>query len=302
VARTRPAWPGLLLIHASPGERRAALVRDGVLMELALERPGATDGVGDVHAGRVTALVPAMAGAFVALQDAEAFLPDTDGAAGLTEGGVLAVRVTRAAQGGKGPRVAACHGEDLAGSAQLRLLRRGPSAVDDLLAAYTAEPIVSGAFDDALEGEIETLGGPVAELAGGMRARFAATPAFTAIDLDSGAATAARAPKATAQMAANLAVLPGLVRQIVLRNFSGAILIDFAGIPSRKRRALAPALESALQADPLRPRLAGFSNLGFAEISRPRKRPPAGGDRGASSAFPAAGVAGGACGDQRVTS
>ena len=40
---------------------------------------------------------------------ADGFLPDTEGGKGVTEGTVLGVRVTRAAQGGKGPRLtAAC--------------------------------------------------------------------------------------------------------------------------------------------------------------------------------------------------
>ena len=35
------------------------------------------------------------------------FLPDSEGAAGVTEGWLCGVRVTRAAQGGKGPRLTA---------------------------------------------------------------------------------------------------------------------------------------------------------------------------------------------------
>ena len=74
--------------------------------------------------------------------------------------------------------------------------------------------------------------------------------------------------------AASLRCCRRLARQIALRNLSGAILIDFAGIPSRKRRALAQPLEAALAGDRLQPRLAGFSHLGFAEIERRRERPP----------------------------
>ena len=48
-----------------------------------------------------------MAGAFVALEGAEGFLPDSEGGKSLTEGSILAVQVTRAAQGGKGPRLTA---------------------------------------------------------------------------------------------------------------------------------------------------------------------------------------------------
>ena len=75
-------------------------------------------------------------------------------------------------------------------------------------------------------------------------------------------------------MQANRAALPALMRQVVLRNLSGAILIDFAGIPARRRQALAPDLQAALAADPARPRLLGFSHLGLAELLRPRSMPP----------------------------
>ena len=47
---------------SSPGEVRAAATCDGTLMDYVLWRPGAPDGVGDLHRGRVTAMVPGMAG------------------------------------------------------------------------------------------------------------------------------------------------------------------------------------------------------------------------------------------------
>ena len=43
-----------------------AVVVDEHLTEYAIWRPGAPDGVGDIHRGRVVARVAAMAGAFVA--------------------------------------------------------------------------------------------------------------------------------------------------------------------------------------------------------------------------------------------
>ncbi len=81
------ARPGLaaavtLVAACSPGEIRVAAVQDGVLVDYAIWRPGRPDGVGDVHRGRVTAVVPGMAGAFVALAGADGFLPDSAGAAG----------------------------------------------------------------------------------------------------------------------------------------------------------------------------------------------------------------------------
>jgi Ribonuclease G/E len=262
----------LILSHESPGEHRVALLRDGVLAELALDRPGKPDGIGDLHLARVTAVVPAMAGVFVALHDAEAFLPDTAGGAARSVGDMLPVRITRAAQGGKGPRVSAA--PDLAASGPIRLLSRGPTALAAMQAAYPDASTQRGAFTEAIEAEIDALADADAMLDGGLRATFSATPALTAIDLDGAGTTAARVGKATAQIAANLHALPSLGRQIVLRNLSGAILIDFAGIPTRARKTLAPALEAVLEADRLKPRLAGFSHLGFAEIQRPRLLPP----------------------------
>ncbi len=261
----------------SPGEQRVALLRDRVLDEFYIHRPAAPDGYGDLHWARVTSLVPAMAGAFVALAHTEAFLPDTEGADGLTEGEHRAVRITRAPQGGKGPRVSArLSAAELAHAASgpVRLLRAGPTPLEELVTAYPAAERRSGPFPAELAAEIEALGAPTIALPGGMTGSITPTPALTAIDLDGGAATGARAPKATAQFAANRAALPELARQIRLRNLSGAILVDLAGLPARRRAALAGELEQALAADRAQPRLAGFSALGFAEILRPRLRPP----------------------------
>jgi Ribonuclease G/E len=262
-----------VLAEDNPGETRVALLRDGILDEYYLHRPGAPDGVGDVHWARVTACVPAMAGAFVALQDREAFLPDSDGARALGVGDHLVVRVTRAAQGGKGPRVAAA--PDAAPEpGPVRLLARGPSPLQELRAAFPAAPLRVAAFTEALDNEIDALGAPQIELPGGMCGTITPTPALTAIDLDGGSSTAARGGKATLQFAANRAALPELARQIRLRNLSGAILVDFAGVSSRRRAALGEGLQAALAADRLAPRLLGFSAFGFAEIQRIRRRPP----------------------------
>ena len=54
-------------VATSPGEARIAVVDDNRLLDYALWRPGAPDGVGDVHRGRVIARVPAMAGAFCSI-------------------------------------------------------------------------------------------------------------------------------------------------------------------------------------------------------------------------------------------
>jgi hypothetical protein len=185
------------------------------------------------------------------------------------------VKITRAAQGGKGPRVTA----RLADAAPPpdgppRLLHPGPTPLEELRQAYPTAKLAEAPFPDEIATEIEALAAPTFDLPAGLRATVSATAALTAIDLDAGASTASSAPKATAQFAANRDALPELARQIRLRNLSGAILIDFAGMPAKRRAALSAPFADALAHDRLKPRLAGFSNLGFAEILRPRRRPP----------------------------
>ncbi len=275
----------------SPGEVRVAAVQDGVLTDYAIWRPGRPDGVGDIYRGRVTAVVPGMAGAFVAIAGEDGFLPDSAGAAGLGVGDMVAVRVVRAAQGGKGPRLAAC--PEPPGTGSPALLRAGPNAVLRLAALHPGLVVVDDpalfaalrpvlgdrltlgeAWDERLHAAVATLSDCVVALPGGLRASIEPTAALVAIDMDMAAATAGAEAKAPKQEAANRAALPALARQIRLRNLSGAILIDLAGLPLRRRPALAGAITAALAPDPARPRLLGFTTGGLAEIQRPRTHAP----------------------------
>jgi Ribonuclease G/E len=281
-------------IHAgwSPGEVRVAAMSGGVLIDYAIWRPGSPDGVGDVYRGRATAIVPAMAGAFVALRGScEGFLPDSAGAKGVTEGTVLTVRITRAAQGGKGPRLSAEVGD----GGEPGLVRRGIDPLRELAARYPAaevvvdDPVLAAslradlgarltrvpqAFDDAIETEVDGLGSSEVTLASGVRLSVYPTPALVAIDVDGGGALIGRDGAARRHFALNASVLPEVARQIRLRDLSGAILVDLAGMKAKQRATLGAAFSAALAGDPLRPRLLGFTALGLAEISRPRVRAP----------------------------
>ncbi len=260
-----------LLVSRSPGEMQVA-AWDGSLVDYAIHRPGAPDGVGDLHRGRVIAHSPAMAGAFVALDGAEGFLPDSEGAAGA--GTILGVRITRAAQGGKGPRLSARlsdREQALVGHGPPALLHRGPDALARLAARHQAAPITHGAFPDDVQDAVATLEGPRVTLPGAA-ALIYPTPALTAIDVD--LAPVGRTPQQAAPRDANRALLPALARQIRLRNLGGPNLVDLAGMALRRRAGLAPDFAAALAADPLAPRFLGFSALGLAEILRPRIHPP----------------------------
>ncbi len=284
---------GLIRVRCLPGEWQVAVLVSGVLREFALWRPGSPDGYGDLHVGRVSAVVPALAGAFVALEGGEGFLPDRGE---VSAGQMVLVRIIRAAQGDKGPRLArvieGSTPDTLAGAP--RRLAPGPSPLHECATRYADAPIETDDLHlvpawrrlfgervrhmdwalSPLDDEIAGLAEPSVACEGGARLYIEPTRALTAIDIDAGGATASRRPKAAAQAELNRLILPEVARQICLRNLAGAIVIDLAGMPARRRADLAPLLAEALAADPLQPRLLGFSALGFAEISRPRQRPP----------------------------
>lgn len=282
-----------LLAASSPGEIRIAVADGDRLLDYALWRPGAPDGVGDLHRGRVQSVLPALGGAFVALADSTGFLPLREGGPRIGDGDAILVRVVRSAQGGKGPRLAAADGAP--GDGPASLLQPGPDPLTRLSTVYADAPILA---DDAalaaslspslrarveraatvwtpsIARQVDGLAQSEIALPGGMRASIHPTPALVAIDLDGGGSSAGRAPKPVAQLAANRAAIGPLLHQIRLRNLSGAILIDPAGLPAKKRPALAVEIEAALADDPLRPRLLGFTRLGLAEIVRARIHPP----------------------------
>ena len=235
--------------------------------------------------------MPALAGCFVLLANgSEGFLPDSAAPAGVSAGDAVSVRVVRAAQGGKGPRLTDAV---LVPPGAPALLERGPGAVERLTALHPTAPVnVEGAalyaalrpvlgdrlrkaaFPSALAESVEALGHPAAVLAGGVRASFHPTPALVAVDLDTAAATADRRGKEAGQLALNRAVLPGLARHLRARNLSGAVVVDLAGLSPKRRRALAPDFSAALAPDPVGARFLGFTALGLAEIVRTRVHPP----------------------------
>lgn len=278
---------------------RIALLNGDILTEYAIWNFAEPGDIGDRFTARLTAKAPAMAGSFADLGTATGFLPDSAGAS-LTEGAYFTACITRMAQSGKGPRIAVStepHSE------KTGPIRQSLGPLTDLASRFPNAPIAindyrliaeiskrcredsnSGlaarivhqntTFDAVLEDEVAALAEPSTQLPPGARIHVTPTPALTAIDIDAGSLTAGQAPKQQSQLALNLALIPELTRQIILRNLSGAILIDFAGMKSTARQKLLPALTAALKTDPLKPQLLGFSNLGFAEITRPRIRPP----------------------------
>src|SRR5262249_6785949 len=109
--RTVACWPrlsnamlGELLIAASPGELRAALLRDGIPVELFVER-GDRNEAGSIHLGRVHRQLPALGAMLVDIgADRPAFLPRNEvfpRGRRLDEGERVIVQIRREVQGGK---------------------------------------------------------------------------------------------------------------------------------------------------------------------------------------------------------
>ena len=99
---------GELLISAGPGEWRAALLEEGIPVELYVER-GDRSEAGSIHLGRVRQLVPALGAALVDIGgDRPAFLPQSEvlpRGKRLYEGERVIVQIRREAQAGKAARV-----------------------------------------------------------------------------------------------------------------------------------------------------------------------------------------------------
>jgi len=93
-----------LIVSAFPGEWRAALVEDGVAVEVRVERGEGLE-AGSIHLGRVRRLLPALGAALVDIGgDRPAFLPQSEivpRGQRLDEGQRVVVQIRREAQGGK---------------------------------------------------------------------------------------------------------------------------------------------------------------------------------------------------------
>lgn len=276
----------VIRIGRSPGERRTAVLLGGRLCEAWVERPARPDGVGDVVAARIAAIAPAMAGCFVTMPDgATGFLPDSEArGTALHEGLLVVARITRAAQGGKGPRLSLRRAPDVEARAP-GLLARGPDAAQRAIAAHPRAPIVADdrteaarlgarydpqAFDDALEAAFDALAEPRIAIDGGGTLWVQPTQALTALDADAGAHAGAR--DRNAQRRFNAVLVAEAARQIRLRNLAGPILLDMAGLPVKERSALEAPLRAALAADPLCECL-GLGPLGLFEMRRARIHP-----------------------------
>ncbi len=149
--------------------------------------------------------------------------------------------------------------DDRAALARLRRLVASPDRVQ-----FDGEDQgLAEAFDQALAMRLP--------LQGGGEIVIEATTAFTAIDVNLGAAAGRRARAAEAVRAVNAAAAIEIARQLRLRNIGGAVVVDFVSMASRADRvAVEAALAAALEADPVPVERHGWTRLGHFELTRKR--------------------------------
>ncbi len=98
------------------------------------------------------------------------------------------------------------------------------------------------------------------------------TEALVSIDVNTGGYLGGHSHEETVYRT-NLEAAAAIPRQLRLRNLGGIIVVDFIDMHSEEhQRQVLRTLEKALEADPARTRVEGFSSLGLVQISRKRTR------------------------------
>ncbi len=274
------AGPDTVLWSWGPGESRLALLADGEVVELVVDRPELW--AGSLFLGRVVAVDRQLDAAFVdiGIGDRPGFLPGAK-RLGLTEGQALPVQVRADAWGGKGPLLAVateCGAGDRKAPALLRrshplerLVETYPAitriVADDVAAFAEARalfPTLAERGEVDLDDAFAAALAPVVVLPSGGRLVIEPTAALTAIDVDSGAGRAGDA---------NREAVAAIARQLRLRRIGGQVVVDFVSGPKGTPYRLAAGLKKVVAADPVPTHVFGVTPLGMVELVRERRGP-----------------------------
>jgi ribonuclease G len=145
------------------------------------------------------------------------------------------------------------------------------AAIPEIRAAFPAAEVAYQAESDwpiGLDALFDVALSPTVAIGDGA-VHFEPTRAGVLVDVDTGTAESG-SPQRNA-LAANLAAAAVIARQIRLRRLGGGIIVDFIGLDRGDWRAqVRAALAAALQPDPARPQILGWTRLGHLELVRPR--------------------------------
>jgi Ribonuclease G/E len=270
-----------ILIDGAIGETRQALMRDGRIIALDIQRAsdeGRRARWGETYRARVRTIDRPRRGAFLdlGLADDVGFLPldagglahRRDGArAPLREGETIAVSVTRESARGKGPVLQFLDAAPSAG-APTRLSR--PEGDEELARAKPAAPDVRARIDAAIEDALARR----APIPGGGTLSIEPTAALVAVDVDAGGRKGVEDPEEFA-LGLNIAAAREIALQLRLRNLAGIVAIDFVSMRApANRAALEAALKHAFADDPWDAQFARLSRFGVLEMVRTQLRTP----------------------------
>ena len=238
------------LYEAGIGEARAVLVEDGAILEAAVELDDGGLRVGTVARAR---LLDRVTGRVVLADGGEALL---NGAAGVTQGGALTIRIVREAIPEPGRvKPARAIATDAPPAPGPGLLARLAEAPVRRLGAHERDLLEEHGWSELLE---EARTGDIAFAGGALR--LTPTPAMTLFDVDGGGPLEPLAIRAA----------QAIGHAIRRHGIGGSIGIDFPTLAGKgPRQAIAAALDVALPPPFERTVVNGF---GFLQIVRPRPR------------------------------
>ena len=265
----------VILIEENIGETRAAVVENGRIVELHLDRwseQGQRAIEGEVYRGRVRRVETALNAAFIDIGIGEdGFLPfgKAGRPKGFHEGAAIGVRVTREAHAEKGPNLSLTEVEPGDAPEALSdtpiLAQRLVAGFGDAEAGWADESShdLEAAFDEALA--------PKAMIPGGGSLYIEQTRAMTTIDVDAdGRKGQGNAQKMAAAL--NLLAAKEASRQIRMRGLGGIVAVDFVHMRAQPdRRATEKALRQGFHHDRARIDVAPISQFGVAELARQRR-------------------------------
>ena len=301
-----------ILAETTPRAMRIALMDGDRLVELHIDRLGRGHREGDVFAGRVTRVVPALDACFVELPEGvTGFLRTRDADPADTgeaiawlvhEGEKIAVAVKAEAHDEKGPLLTRrfADGDGVIAAAALRskgprLLARARMLLLRLADEHPSARVVADSPSELVAlrkrergGEVMLHQGAALFETAGVEEQVEAALA-PQIALPSGATllfepgrtltaidvdTGRASEGARDPLAVNLEAVPVIARQLRLRNIGGLIVVDFLNMKGEEAgRRLMQNLAEALRADPAETASDGPSRFGAVEIARRRRGP-----------------------------
>ncbi len=147
-----------------------------------------------------------------------------------------------------------------------RIHRHMPDA--DISRPPSNRPLFEGF---GVEDVIQDALAPQVMLTRGGRMTINETPALTAIDIDTAAASGGGGTPAKLAREVNMAAVKRLAREFRLRNIGGQIIIDVVPMKSKKdRQDVLTAFKQALEPDPNECHVLGYTGLGLIELTRRR--------------------------------